>query len=246
MPPRADTEHASPAKAPRRRPRRNDRNGNGAHRQLVDQDASTDPSSSGNSTPVPFARRKKSARESGAPPPPSEAYLEETLLPVATYDSSDPRPEPPLLILDLNNTLLCRRRRDPTASKRPIVRPYLTTFLQYVCGRDSDGHRRWNVAVYSSAALHNVLSLLEAIRLVTVERAHTHDRERRGQGWDALEDEPLKLVWSREKMGLSAKEFELNVETVKDLDQIFDALPGFGSARTVLLDDEAGKAVSTG
>lgn len=226
-------------KRPLRADRRSDRRN--ARRQ-VDEPEQID--SSGFPTPVPFKRRQKSARETGAPPPPSDEYLASTLLPVSTFSPTDPRPESPLLILDLNNTLLCRRRRDANSSKRPIIRPYLSTFLQYVCGRDADGQRRWNVAVYSSAALHNVLSLLEAARLVSVTRAHEHDRERRGQGWDALDDEPLRLVWSREKMGLSAKEFELNVETVKDLDQISDALPGFGSERTVLLDDEAGKAVS--
>lgn len=157
-------------------------------------------------------------------------------------------PAPPLLILDLNNTLLCRIRSPQLStaksSKHPIVRPYLSTFLQYVCGSDEGGKRRWTVAVYSSAALHNVLSLLEAVRLVDVERAHVHGRVRRGEAWESREDDALDLVWSRERMGLTEQEFALNVETVKNLDEIWDAMDGFGSARSVLLDDEAGKAVS--
>lgn len=58
--------------------------------------------------------------------------------------------------------------------------------------------------------------------------------------------DPLELVWTREDMGLSSHEFSSNVETVKDLDQVWKALGGkWGSERSVLLDDEEEKVVSS-
>lgn len=45
-------------------------------------------------------------------------------------------------------------------------------------------------------------------------------------------------------MNLSAAEFTQNVETVKDLSQVWGALPQWDSKQSVLLDDEAMKAVS--
>lgn len=66
---------------------------------------------------------------------------------------------------------------------------------------------------------------------------------RKGQPWDARPGEPLNLVWSREKMNLSAREFTQNVETVKDLSQVWSSMPQWDSKRSVLLDDEAMKAV---
>lgn len=195
------------------------------------------PTSHGES-PQPYQRRKKQARD--APPPvPSAAYLATTQEAVSPAAADAP---PPLLILDLNNTLLMRKTRDAVGSKSPIARPYLSTFLQYACGKDATtGQRRWDAVVYSSARSHNVLSLLMATRLVPIERAKT---VKRGDAWEAKEGEALRYVQTRENMGLTAKEYDADVETVKDLSKIWETLSGTGSERTVLLDDEAGKAVS--
>ena len=68
----------------------------------------------------------------GGRPVPSGAYLEATKALVKPI-----RPsvfEPPLLILDLNETLLVREQRSREGSRRPVVRNYLSTFLQYLCG----------------------------------------------------------------------------------------------------------------
>lgn len=197
------------------------------------------------------------------PPPPTDEYLATSLLPVLNLVPSLANPS--LLILDLNGTLLCRLKKSGRGSKNPVLRDYLATFLEYVCGPveigDSDkldpkrkvsatnkgkgrvGHR-WDVVVYSSARATNVLFMLSAMSLVSHARADAHPPF---GSWTAAPGDPLSLVWSREKLGLSTKEFTQNVETVKDLSMIWDAEEGGGrwtSERSVLLDDDAPKAVS--
>lgn len=90
--------------------------------------------SSGTSTPRGgFARRQKTGRSTPALPP-TEAYLQSTLT-ASTSISPDSRI--PLLILDLNNTLLFRPRRSQQHSQvKPILTPpyvipaHLTDSLQ--------------------------------------------------------------------------------------------------------------------
>jgi hypothetical protein len=197
------------------------------------------------------------------PPPPTAEYLATSLLPVVSLVPS--LADPSLLILDLNGTLLCRLRKTGRGSRNPVLRDYLATFLKYVCGPvrivddDKDdtvrktaatkkgkgrvGHR-WDVVVYSSARATNVLLMLSAMSLVSHARADAHPPF---GSWTAAPGDPLSLVWSREKLGLSTKEFTQNVETVKDLSMIWGAEEGEGrwtSERSVLLDDDAPKAVS--
>lgn len=96
--------------------------------------------------------------------------------------------------------------------------------------------------MYSSARSHNVLSMLVAMGLVEKERVAALGS---GEKWVAREGDPLRLVWAREMMELSEKEFARNVETVKDLSKVWDYEEGrWGSERSVLLDDEAFKVVS--
>ncbi|KAK4049836.1 hypothetical protein OIV83_003892 [Microbotryomycetes sp. JL201] len=192
--------------------------------------------------PVPFERRKKWARASGSPPPPTEEYLAMASKPSMTLPDDNADALPPQLILDLNNTLLCRMKTGKNHSNRPWVRPYASTFLQYACGAGLDGRRLWETIVFSSAASYNVLALLEALGAVPFERARHHQMTSRGLPWQALPGEALSLVWTRENLGLTAQEFTINVETCKDLGQIWDARPGWGPERTVLLDDEPAKA----
>ncbi|KAM0790250.1 hypothetical protein ACM66B_005557 [Microbotryomycetes sp. NB124-2] len=193
------------------------------------------------SQPVPFERRKKWARASGAPPPPTEDYLAVADQPSKILPADADVP-PPQLILDLNNTLLCRMKTGSNSSNRPWVRPYASTFLQYACGAGLDNRRLWDTVVFSSAASYNVLALLEALCAVPFERAREHQSKRRGLPWEAQYGEPLSLIWSRENLGLTAQEFTLNVETCKDLSQVWRARPGWGPERSVLLDDEPAKA----
>ncbi|SCV73728.1 BQ2448_6158 [Microbotryum intermedium] len=182
-------------------------------------------------------RRVKQARDA-LPPEPTEAYL------AIARESSSILPDsapPPCIVLDLNNTLLFRKKRDASGSRSPIARPYLATFLSYLVSR-AEGSPRWVLAVYSSARAKNVLTLLAAVGLVDHDRASAMQG---GQVWEAEEGDALALVWSREKMGLTPKEFDLDVETTKDLDPLWRVMGGdLGPKRTVLLDDEMGKAAT--
>lgn len=59
-------------------------------------------------------------------------YTAGTLGGPQTYPRELPLPKPlPLVILDLNGTLLIRGARDANSSKRPNLRPYLSNFLEY-------------------------------------------------------------------------------------------------------------------
>lgn len=195
-------------------------------------------------------------------PVPSQSYLDVTLLPSATISATSSKKmkvikkevEPPLLILDLNNTLLCRATRTSHGSRNATLRPYLSTFLSYVCGSTSTAHPRsptYQPIVYSSARNANVLQMLLSMSLISARRVQSHPV---GTAWMSEEGDPLKLVWSRENMGLSTEEFNEDVKTVKDLEGVWkvlgmgkgemDGVKGGGVRRTVLLDDEAQKAVS--
>lgn len=188
-------------------------------------------------------------------------------------DKQTPAPmeDTPLLILDLNHTLVARRKRSSKGSKVPVARPYLSTFLEYILGcedapamADANGDgavgagasdrnsssgasteqkplRRWEVAVYSSARERNVRSMCRAIRLVAIE-----DEYSQSAGGRTHPGEALRAIWSREMMGLSKADFNNDVETVKDLDKLWEGLDGgrWNADRSVLLDDEAAKAVS--
>jgi len=55
---------------------------------------------------------------------------------------------PKLLVLDLNNTLLARKKATSTGARNAHMRPFLSSFLEYICGADEvDGklYRRFNV-----------------------------------------------------------------------------------------------------
>lgn len=178
-----------------------------------------------------------------------------------TTTASDTR-EPIVLILDLNHTLLCRSQRNYNGSKVPLVRPYLSTFLEYVflaCDPREHGHDRgarrrphYMPVVFSSARYRNVLTLLAALNLVPLDRlpppppppstssswhGSRYRRPTRGDlddvattttyECDESRGDVLRLVWTRENMGLNPRDFGGDVETTKDLESIWRAL-GFG------------------
>lgn len=83
---------------------------------------------------------------------PSPEYLAEAntasnLLPLTSFVGKRPK----LLVLDLNQTLVTRKKATTQAAKNALPRPYLSAFLEYVCGSDevSEGilQRRFNVMV---------------------------------------------------------------------------------------------------
>ncbi|GAA5926634.1 hypothetical protein JCM1841_003188 [Sporobolomyces salmonicolor] len=237
---------------------------------------------------APPARRQRAHQRSAPLPSPSAHYLAASLLPSTSLPppAENEAYEPPLLILDLNHTLLCRAARNRSGSKLPLVRPYLATFLEYICSElSSSGERRGGEEerkprflpiVFSSARHPNVLSLLTALSLVPASRlalpptATTYTPSR-------AEGDVLELIWTREMMGLDARDFARDVETTKDLDGVWRQLGlglrtareleetgtegkeeeeedqrkerltkariEAGARRTILLDDEASKAI---
>lgn len=219
-------------------------------------------------TPAPYQRRKKIPR-SLPPPIPTEAYLNLSLNPSHPLVPSTTRVNP-LLVLDLNNTWLFRPRRSMTASQNPVPRDYLQSFLQYLTfrpptssratnNRSEKEHRermRWDLIVYSSARRENVHRMCVAIGLVPAKLDLSQPRSSTSPGTERLSSPrpeegvgpgfPLKLIWSREMMGLTEREFNEDVETVKDLGKMWDMLSDtveWGPANTVLLDDEVAKCV---
>ncbi|GAA5930373.1 uncharacterized protein JCM15063_004788 [Sporobolomyces koalae] len=224
--------------------------------------------SSGYTTPE---RRQKKHQRSAPLPTPSQAYLDASSTPAVGSESAAKR-KPPILILDLNHTLLCRSERNRAGSKVPLVRPYLATFLEYICSTvpsnvASDPPRsRFLPVVFSSARHQNVLSLLVALNLVPSHRLpppYPRGTAPSDQTYDcrASEGDVLQLVWTRENMGLSERDFRGDVETTKDLEGVWKALQLgmrearqdsdeelekqrnlIGASRTILLDDEVSKA----
>ncbi|KAH5036492.1 hypothetical protein HBI74_051820 [Parastagonospora nodorum] len=131
-----------------------------------------------------------------------------------------------LVILDLNGTVLYRPNRNSTTTM--IARPYLSPFLRYL-------FQNFKVMVWSSARPANVKAL--------VDKALDKD----------LKD-MMVATWARDTFGLSAANFNQNVQVYKNLrliwsrDQIqqhhpqYEAGQRFGQHNTVLIDDSALKA----
>ncbi|BGP27841.1 hypothetical protein JCM10295v2_006819 [Rhodotorula toruloides] len=267
----------------------------------------------GDGSYVPPTRRERMHRREGRVPPPTRKYLDVADVESVTLEMEAEvgTKEPVALVLDLNNTLLVRGERNSAGSKTPVVRPYLATFLDYVCTTTEpdvvSGKPRFQPIVYSSARSHNVLSMLAAINLIpharlpppfdprapptpspvaekyrSLSRSPTPPPRHGDYAYvpapykpDPSEGDVLKLVFTREMMGLSPMDYHGDIETVKDLAKVWERLgwaevrkPGgkreysvsrdgvenalsqeevarrdeMGAQRTLLLDDEAGKA----
>ncbi|CAE6442567.1 hypothetical protein ACGC1H_007553 [Rhizoctonia solani] len=142
-----------------------------------------------------------------------------------------------LLVLDLNGTLLHRRRTNSGHTSHVYVRPYLGAFLQYISHQSAS----LNVAVWSSARRANVDLM--------VDRAWTGQKP--------------GIVLAREDMQLTDRQFrrayrhgtfhpDHNVRTTKDLRQLWLRLAQaqaqtqsgvmHGPTNTILLDDSIHKA----
>ncbi|GAA5880000.1 hypothetical protein JCM1840_005286 [Sporobolomyces johnsonii] len=211
----------------------------------ADSSGPTDPN-------APPARRQRTDQRSAPLPSPSAHYLAASLVPSTPLPppAENAAYEPPLLILDLNHTLLCRAQRNWSGSKLPLVRPYLATFLEYICSDLSSAGRpveeekrrrkpRFLPIVFSSARQPNVLSLLTALSLVPPSRlplpptARTYTLSRK-------EGDVLELVWTREMMGLNARDFTGDVETTKDLEGVWRKL-GLGVGAVSELEEKGGE-----
>lgn len=68
---------------------------------------------------------------------------------------------PKLLVLDINNTLLYRKKATSGAARNPTMRPYLSTFLEYITGMDEiDGKKQKRFAVMVGEVLQMTLAKL--------------------------------------------------------------------------------------
>ncbi|BGP03697.1 Salivary gland secretion 1 [Rhodotorula toruloides ATCC 204091] len=270
----------------------------------------------GDGTYVPPTRRERMHRREGPAYPPTQTYLDAANGESETFETEEQvgTKEPVVLVLDLNNTLLVRGERNAAGSKTPVVRPYLATFLEYICTTTEpdlvSGKPRFQPIIYSSARSYNVLSMLAAINLIPPSRvpppfdsrapfpaAPIAEKYRSPSPSrsptppprhgdyvyvqapykpEPSEGDVLKLVFTREMMGLSPMDYHGDVETVKDLAKVWERLgwaeesgseggrratvtsrngveealspeevarrDEMGAQRTLLLDDEAGKA----
>lgn len=87
------------------------------------------------SLPSPGASPRARSEPSVAPPAPSSTYLATVSEPAKTLSPADAAEKlsPLVVVLSLNETLLFRPQRTTKGSVHPIVRPYLATFLSYLC-----------------------------------------------------------------------------------------------------------------
>ncbi|GAA5897943.1 hypothetical protein JCM6882_005118 [Rhodosporidiobolus microsporus] len=173
---------------------------------------------------VPAQRREHLGEASAPPPPPTEEYLA-TSLQRAFSDPELTAQFPRVVVLSLAHTLLQRIKRSPEAAGVPVVRPYLSTFLEYVVGSDSATYRpRFHAVVFSSARFRSAVGMLSAIDLVP-------PFEPKGSRYYSNRDEGdvLAAVITREHLGLNEADFFSDVPVVKDLAKVSRVL-GLGKA----------------
>ncbi|KAK0513008.1 hypothetical protein JMJ35_005025 [Cladonia borealis] len=123
-------------------------------------------------------------------PQPTPTYLTQAHLPPTLL----PHPQPLLLVLDLNGTLLYRNRNHSPGKPHP--RPSLTPFLTYALT-----HHR--VLIWSSAKPHNVHSLC----------SHLFTPPQRSL---------LLGIWARDTLGLTPAQYKDRVQVYKNLDRIWN------------------------
>ena len=141
-----------------------------------------------------------------------------------------PRPNPKLLILDLNGTLLFRPRNhnvnrtiDMRASSvKPVLRPYLREFTTYI-------FEHFHVMFWSSATPRNVQAMINAV---------TTEAQR----------QLIIASWARDTLGLTPEEYNRKSPCVKDLEKVFRNRVirkrgiVWNESNTILIDDSFAKA----
>lgn len=197
------------------------------------------PVPSGATPPQPRGRR------SGAPPPPptskpplprrspSGTAVQGPTAPVpdafyiaqsAVATAKLPFPQPLLLVLDLNGTLLYR----PKASSSYKPRPFLIPFLAHCISN-------YNVMIWSSATPQNVTAICSQI-------------------FTPQQRQKLLGEWARDTLDLTSKQYQAKVQVYKRLDRIWSidriqrSHEDFGNGQrwgqwnTLLLDDSVMKS----
>lgn len=157
------------------------------------------------------------------PPPtpiPNPSYIAQSTVPASRL----PYPQPLLLVLDLNGTLLYR----PKASSHHKARPSLQPFLAHCI-------TNYRILIWSSATPYNVTTICSKI----------FTAEERGL---------LLGEWGRDTLDLTPQQYKAKVQVFKRLDRIWDmdriqrSHPNFtdggrwSQKNTLLLDDSVLKA----
>ncbi|KIL60524.1 hypothetical protein M378DRAFT_14082 [Amanita muscaria Koide BX008] len=132
-----------------------------------------------------------------------------------------------LVILDLNGTLLFRSQSQRGSSRTVYTRPYMPSFREYLFHSET---RSWlDTMIWSSAQPHNVAIMVQA--------CFGSDKDK------------LIQIWARDRMKLDESSYNQKVQTIKDLDQVWQhskttsSLPQHSVYSTVLFDDSMKKAV---
>jgi hypothetical protein len=130
--------------------------------------------------------------------------------------------------MDLNGTLL--HRPDRKRSSHFVPRPALTPFLRYILSH-------FKVMIWSSARPENVEKMCTSL--------FSYVPEAKGQ---------LLATWGRDKMGLSADDYNKRVQCYKRLEKVWNSIPiqqqhpfaaqggKWDQTNTVLIDDSLEKA----
>ncbi|KIO19783.1 hypothetical protein M407DRAFT_82363 [Tulasnella calospora MUT 4182] len=169
----------------------------------------------------PGNRRDVSKVDTFIPGKPTQEYLDEVNIP---SQRSEPRflatesAKAKLLILDLNGTLLYRKKPKTSSVKRPYPRPYIPAFLSWIFHPDN----ALETMIWSSAQPENVN------RMVQVCFGETYEPK-------------LKVIWARDTLGLNQAQYNQKVQTVKNLDVVWKELP-YSAGNTLLIDDSPLKA----
>ncbi|GBB83370.1 hypothetical protein RclHR1_01010011 [Rhizophagus clarus] len=122
---------------------------------------------------------------------PTKQYLNVTSIPSIILV----QPSPKLIILDLNGTLVFRKKTKKT--RKVTLRPFLKEFIDYLF---TDGN--FLVMVWTTARPENTKIMVDLI----------------------FENQKEKLIaiWSRDKFGLSKREYERHTVPFKDLDMVWN------------------------
>lgn len=171
------------------------------------------------------AQRQKSPTP--APPEAAELYLQQASLPPTPLPSN---PQPLLIILDLNGTLIYRKHRKfpPSFVKRAGLDNFLDTLM-----------RKHKVMIWSSSQPQTVKAVCEKLL--------TNGQRKR-----------LVAEWGRDKFNLSKSQYKNKVQVYKTLETVWtnesiqSAYPGkagktgkrWDQSNTILIDDSKLKALS--
>ncbi|KAA8901563.1 HAD-like domain-containing protein [Sphaerosporella brunnea] len=177
----------------------------------------------------PGSKPELRSHSSSVPPPiapkPSAGYLEKA------FEDSHKLPSPAelLIILDLNGTLLYRKKgKNAQGSVAPSIRPGLREFLAYLFSN-------FKVMIWTSARPENALRMVRAT-------------------FKKTEEQQLLAIWGRDTLGLSNAQYNAKVQVYKTLERVWtgefmichpnqpDQIV-FDQTNTVLFDDTTEKAM---